>query len=113
MSTDVAPERTEVPSAREVRQEIRDWRRGRAELRWGEALSNAYVGIFCTVMVGAMAGNVVLNLRRLADETCTASCGEVRAAAPWLVALAVTLLALGLARLLGPSSARPPRTAGC
>ena len=107
MSTDVAPERTEVPSAREVRQEIRDWRRGRAELRWGEALSNAYVGLFCTVMVGAMAGNVVLNLRRLADETCTASCGEVRAAAPWLVALAVTLLALGLARLLGPVFSPP------
>ena len=39
MSTDVAPERTEVPSAREVRQEIRDWRRGRAELSCGEVLS--------------------------------------------------------------------------
>ena len=102
MSTDVAPERTEVPSAREVRRRSGTGAAVARSCRWGEVLSNAYVGLFCTVMVGAMAGNVVLNLRRLADETCTASCGEVRAAAPWLVALAVTLLALGLARLLGP-----------
>ncbi|SEB28585.1 hypothetical protein SAMN04489844_0032 [Nocardioides exalbidus] len=107
MSTEVAPERAEVPSAREIRQEIRDWRRGRAELKWGEAISDAYVALFCVVMIGAMAGNVVLNLRQLADETCTGSCGEVRSAAPWLVALAVALLALGMSRLLGPVFSPP------
>ncbi|GAA1922312.1 DUF6297 family protein [Nocardioides hwasunensis] len=104
MSTDLD---TAVPSAREVRQEIRDWRRGRAELKWGEAISDAYVALFCVVMVGAMAGNVVLNLRQLADETCAGTCSEVRSAAPWLVALAVSLLALGLARLLGPVFSPP------
>lgn len=101
------PAGPEVTTAREVRQEIRDWRRGRAELRWGEVLSDAYVGLFCVVMVGAMAGNVVLRLRRLADETCAGSCSEVRSAAPWLVALAVALLALGMARLLGPVFSPP------
>jgi len=97
----------EVPSAREVRAEIRDWRRGRAELTWSEVLSDAYVALFCVVMIGAMGGNVVLSLRRLADDTCLAACAEVRSAAPWLATLAVALLALGMARLLGPVFSPP------
>ena len=101
----------EVPTAREVRAEIRDWRRGRAELRWGEVLSDGYIAIFCVVMIGAMGGNVVLTLRRLADDTCAGSCTEVRSAMPWLVALAVALLALGLARLLGPVFSPPAANA--
>lgn len=101
------PMTTEVPSAHEVRREIRDWRRGRAELKWGQAISDAYVALFCVVMVGAMGGNVVLSLRRLADDTCLAACAEVRSAAPWLAALAVALLALGVARLLGPVFSPP------
>lgn len=101
----------EVPTAREVRAEIRDWRRGRAELRWGEVLSDGYIAIFCVVMIGAMGGNVVLTLRRLADDTCAGSCTEVRAAMPWLAALAVALLALGLARLLGPVFSPPAANA--
>lgn len=102
---------TEVPSAREVRAEIRDWRRGRAELRWGEVLSDGYIALFCVVMVGAMGGNVVLTLRRLADDSCTGSCTEVRSVLPWLAALAVAVLALGLARLLGPVFSPPAANA--
>lgn len=101
----------EVPTAREVRAEIRDWRRGRAELKWGEVLSDGYIAIFCVVMIGAMGGNVVLTLRRLADDTCVGSCTEVRSAMPWLAALAVALLALGLARLLGPVFSPPAANA--
>ncbi|MCW2736168.1 DUF6297 family protein [Nocardioides sp.] len=97
----------QVPTAREVRGEIREWRRGRAELKWGELLSDAYVALFCVAMVAAMAGNVVLSLRRLADDACVGACSEVRSAAPWLAALAVALLALGLARLLGPVFSPP------
>ena len=55
------------PGPSEVRAEIRDWRRGRAELKWGEVLSDGYIALFCVVMIGAMGGNVVLTLRRLAD----------------------------------------------
>lgn len=102
---------TEVPSARELRAEIRDWRRGRAELKWGEALSDAYVALFCVVMIAAMGGNVVLSLRRLADDTCVGACSDVRTAAPWLAALAVALLTLALARLLGPIFSPPPANA--
>lgn len=46
-----------VPTARELRAEIRDWRRGRAQLKWGEVLSDAYVALFCVIMVAAMGGN--------------------------------------------------------
>lgn len=98
---------TGVPTAREVRGEIRDWRRGRADLKWGELLSDAYIAFFCIAMVAAMGGNVVLSLRRLADDSCVGGCAEVRSAAPWLAALAVALLALGLARLLGPVFSPP------
>ncbi len=98
---------TQAPTAGEVRSEIREWRRGRAELRWGELLSDAYIALFCLAMVAAMGGNVVLSLRRLADDACTGSCSDVRSAAPWLAALAVALLALGLARLLGPVFSPP------
>lgn len=101
------PVPTVIPTAREVRGEIRDWRRGRADLRWGDVLSDAYIALFCLAMVAAMGGNVVLSLRRLADDACTGACAEVRTAAPWLMALAVALLALGLARLLGPVFSPP------
>ncbi|KQV65935.1 hypothetical protein ASC64_13720 [Nocardioides sp. Root122] len=108
----MTPEHTTgVPTAREVRAEIRDWRRGRADLAWGEVLSDAYVALFCLVMVAAMGGNVVLSLRRLADDTCVGACVEVRAAAPWLASLALALLALGLARLLGPVFSPPAANA--
>jgi hypothetical protein len=102
---------TEVPTAREVRGEIRDWRRGRAELKWGEVLSDAYIALFCVAMIAAMGGNVVLSLRRLADDSCVGACAEVRSAAPWLVVVAVALLALGLARLLGPVFSPPAANA--
>ena len=103
-ATEVPPE---VPTAREVRGEIREWRRGRADLKWGELLSDAYIAFFCVAMVAAMGGNVVLSLRRLADDSCVGGCAEVRSAAPWLAALALALLSLGLARLLGPVFSPP------
>lgn len=98
---------TDIPSAREIRGEIRDWRRGRSDLKWTEVLSDAYIALFCLAMVAAMGGNVVLSLRRLADDTCVGACSDVRSAAPWLAALAVALMTLGLARLLGPVFSPP------
>ncbi len=102
---------TEVPTANDLREQIREWRRGRAELKITEVLSDAYVALFTVVMVAAMGGNVVLSLRRLADATCAGPCAQVRSSAPWLVALAVTLVTLGLARLLGPVFSPPAANA--
>ncbi len=97
----------EIPAARELRAQMRAWRRGRAELKITEVFSDAYVALFTLAMVAALGGNVVLSLRRLADDTCVAACGDVRSAAPWLVALATALATLALARLLGPVFSPP------
>lgn len=97
----------EAPRAGELRGQVSEWRRGRAELNYWELFSDAYIAIFTVVMVGSMAGNVVLGLRRLADISCTGTCAQARSLAPWLIALAVTALALGVARLLGPVFSPP------
>ena len=97
----------EVPRAAEVRREIREWRRGRADLNYWDVFSDVYIALFAGVMVGSMAGNVVLSLRGLADVSCSGTCGQVRLLGPWLVALALTALALGVARLLGPVFSPP------
>ena len=97
----------EAPRAGELRGQVREWRRGRAELNYWEIFSDAYIALFAVVMIGSMTGNVVLNLRRLADVSCTGTCAETRALAPWLSALAVAALALGTARLLGPVFSPP------
>lgn len=97
----------ETPRAGELRGQVREWRRGRAELNYWEIVSDAYIAIFAVLMLGSMAGNVVLNLRRLADASCAGVCADTRALAPWLSALAVAALALGVARLLGPVFSPP------
>lgn len=101
----------DAPRAGELRGQVREWRRGRAELNYWDIFSDAYIAMFTVVMVGSMAGNVVLNLRRLADVSCAGTCAQVRTLAPWLCALAVTALALGVARLLGPVFSPPAANA--
>ncbi len=101
----------EPPRAAQLRGQIREWRRGRAELNFRELFSDAYIAAFTVVMIGSMAGNVVLNLRRLADASCTDSCAQVRTLSPLLSALAVSALALGVARLLGPVFSPPAANA--
>ena len=100
-----------APRAAEVRREIRAWRRGRAELNYWEVFSDLYIALFAVVMVGSMAGNVVLGLRRLADVSCTGTCAQGRVLGPWLCALALTALPLGGARLLGPVFSPPAANA--
>ena len=57
-------------------------RAGRAAV--GEVLGDAYLALFSVAMVGSMAGNVVVTLRRLADDTCVDSCAQAREVSPWL-----------------------------
>lgn len=101
----------QAPRAVVVRRQIREWRRGRAELNYWEVFSDVYIAFFAVLMVGSMAGNVVLNLRRLADETCLGTCSQVRLIGPVLCALSVAALALGAARLLGPVFSSPAANA--
>ncbi len=94
-------------SARELRAEMRDWRRGRADRSFGEAFGDAYVMIVAVLLIGAMAFSALNTVREITDVACTQSCTQVRSAVPWVAVLAVTGLALAAARLLGPVFSPP------
>lgn len=97
-----------APGARELRSQIRAWRRGRADTRIVDALGDAYVAVFATVMLGSMAANVVVNVRGVVGTGCTSgACAQVRTLLPWVFALAVLTAVLAVARLLGPMLTSP------
>lgn len=105
MTVEATDRRAEV---RELRRTIRDWRRGRAELNLVEALGDAYIALFATVMLTAMLGNVLIGVGRVAGDLCTSEgCREGRALLPWLVALGGVVVVLGLSRMFGPVFTSP------
>ena len=93
---------------RELRSQIRAWRRSRVDTSLMEAVSDAYVAIFSGLVLGAMAVSVVVNLRIVAGGACSAaSCVPAREALGWLSGLASISAVLALARLLGPMLVSP------
>ena len=93
---------------RELRADIRHWRRGRADATWGQVLEDAYVALFSALVLGAMLVNVVIGLRRELGVGCAGrACDDGRGLLPWLVALAAVLVVLSLARLFGPVFVTP------
>lgn len=94
--------------ARALRGQIREWRNGRAEIPLSEALGDAYITMFATIMLGAMGFNVVRQLRVEATGACsTTTCGDARQILPWVFALGIIAVVLLVARLFGPSLASP------
>ena len=99
---------TATAEVRELRGHIRHWRRGRADTRLIDALSDAYIAVFATVMLGSMAISVIVHLRTVAGQACTGSaCVDARASLPWVFALSVVTVGLALARLFGPMLVSP------
>ncbi|NYD43301.1 DUF6297 family protein [Nocardioides panaciterrulae] len=93
---------------RELRAEIRHWRRGRATARLVDVLSDAYVALLAVAMFGSALVNVVLNVRRAAGAACVAAgCLEARTVLPWVTGVAGVVLVLALARLFGPVFVSP------
>ncbi|WP_028643647.1 DUF6297 family protein [Nocardioides sp. URHA0020] len=93
---------------RELRGQIRHWRRGRVDTSLVEAFTDAYVVIFSAIVLGAMAVSVIVNLRVGATGSCTAlSCLDARDALGWLFGLGAAALVLAVARLLGPMLVSP------
>jgi hypothetical protein len=93
---------------RDLRGEIRHWRRGHADTKLIDVLSDAYIAVFATLMFGSMATNVVLNVRRVSSRLCTSTgCQEARSLLPWLAGLAAVVVVLSVARLFGPVFASP------
>lgn len=93
---------------RELRADIRHWRRSRADTRLIDVLQDAYIAVFAVTMFGAMLTNVVINVARLSGDACAAqACRSGRTALPWLVALGTLALAAALGRLFGPVFVTP------
>lgn len=93
---------------RDLRRQVRVWRRGRADTRLVDALSDAYIAVFATLMLSSMAVSVVVNVRTVATDSCTSlACTDARAALPWLVGVALVTAALATARLFGPLLVSP------
>ena len=93
---------------RELRGQIRHWRRGRAELSLAEAIGDAYIAVFAAVMLGSMGISVILNLRNASGALCTSqACTTARDVMPWLFAGVEVAVCLGVARLFGPMLVSP------
>lgn len=87
---------------------MRRWRRGHADTKLSEAISDAYISLFATVMLGSMLVSVVVNVARLSDEMCTtAGCREGRSLLPFLTAVGALVVVLVLARMFGPVFTTP------
>ena len=98
----------DAAAARALRRQVRVWRRGRADTPVVEAIGDAYVAIFATLMLGSMTVSVILNVRSVAGAVCTSrTCEATRAALPLLSAVAVLAACLAVARLFGPMLVSP------
>ncbi|MCW2828562.1 MAG: hypothetical protein JWQ67_2178, partial [Marmoricola sp.] len=59
---------TGTAEVRDLRGDIRHWRRGRIDTKIIEALGDAYVAVFASLMLGSMVVSVIVNLRLVSDE---------------------------------------------
>ena len=89
-------------SPRELKELIRDWRKGRATRNLMEAFTDAYVVVIGALMVGAMVVNVVLRAQRTVAACDTASCLSARALLPWAAFAGAVAVGLAASRLFGP-----------
>ncbi len=93
---------------RELRGEIRHWRRGRATARLVDVLGDAYIALLAVAMFGSALVNVVINVRRAAGAACSAAgCLEARTVLPWVTGVTGVVLVLAVARLFGPVFVSP------
>ncbi|MEN0069528.1 MAG: DUF6297 family protein [Propionicimonas sp.] len=108
---DPAPEREFyfIPDAepqavdeRELHDQIKLWRHGRATRTIGEVIRDGYVALFTVVVLGAMVVNVVMHAQTGAAACTTEACGIARLMMPSAFVLACFALTLSVARLFGP-----------
>ena len=66
-------------STRSLRRQMRSWRRERADTTLYQQISDAYVWIFTTVVIGAMAISALIQTRVSIETGCTAAtCQDAR-----------------------------------
>ncbi len=87
---------------RELHDEMKLWRHGRATRTIGQLISDSYVMLFSVVVIGAMLVSVVLRAQSGMTGCNTEACNSGRLLLPSAMVLACYALALGMAALFGP-----------
>ena len=87
---------------RDLKAQIKHWRGGRATRNLRQALSDGYIAVLGTLMVGAMIVNVVLRAHSVVAQCTAGACVASRLVVPWAVFAGVLAGALVMSRLFGP-----------
>ncbi|MCA0296491.1 MAG: DUF6297 family protein [Actinobacteria bacterium] len=87
---------------KQLHQEMKVWRHGRATRTLGQILQDSYVMLFSLVVVGAMITSAVLRAQGEVAGCNTEACASGRLLLPSATVLACFALALGVSRLFGP-----------
>lgn len=93
---------TELVDERALHSLMKDWRHGRATRNLWQALGDAYYVIFSLLVIGAMAGNALLQAQSQSASCTTGACLTGRSLVPWGLLFATAALSLSLARIFGP-----------
>jgi hypothetical protein len=91
-----------VVDEKELHEEMKTWRHGRATRSLGQILQDSYVMVFSIVVVGAMITSAVLRAQGQVAGCNTEACASGRLLLPSAMVLACFALALGISRLFGP-----------
>ena len=93
---------------RELRQQAREWRRGRADTTLMEVLSDAYIALFATCMLSAMAISAIHQTRLSISASCTTTeCTDARFSSAWVCITAMIAVTLVAGRAVGPVQVSP------
>ncbi len=87
---------------KELHEEMKVWRHGRATRSLGQILQDSYVMVFSIVVVGAMITSAVLRAQGQVAGCNTEACASGRLLLPSAMVLACLALSLGISRLFGP-----------
>ena len=92
----------------ELRRQAREWRRGRADTTLMEVLSDAYIALFATCMLSAMAISAIHETRVSISASCTTTaCSDARFSSAWVGMTAMLAVILAAGRAVGPVQVSP------
>ncbi|MDR2974899.1 MAG: DUF6297 family protein [Propionibacteriaceae bacterium] len=89
-------------SERELKDLMREWRRGRATKTLRQVLADGYVTVFAVVMIVAMLGGAVWKAQAAAAQCDSQACTVGRTLLPWVVMCATFCLTAMASRIFGP-----------
>ncbi len=87
---------------KELHDQVKLWRHGRATRSLWQVIQDGYVAVFSVIVLGAMLGNVLVQAQAGGAACTTDECGLARLMMPTAMVLACFSLTLSVARLFGP-----------